>query len=101
VAVERVSPNVVPWLQLHTGKRGVFPAMAAPTGIPTLSPPATAGGGFPTGPGAAEQNVHGDDQHIAFNTTDSAPGPGEAHVYRVSGTQAGSLFGGYTIVLLG
>lgn len=48
--------------------------MATPTGIPTLSPPATAGGGFSTGPGAAEQNVHGDDQHIAFNTTDNAPG---------------------------
>jgi hypothetical protein len=45
--------------------------------------------------------VHGEDQHVAFNTTDEAPGPGEAHVYRVSATQAGQVFGGYTIVILG
>ncbi len=101
VAVERVSPSSVPWLQLHTGKRGVFPAMAVPTGVPTLSPPTTAGGGFPTGPSGAEQHVHGDDQNLAFSTTDNAPAPGEAHVYRVSATQGGAIFGGYTIVLLG
>lgn len=101
VAVERVAPAAVPWLQLHTGKRGVFPVMATPTGVPMLYPPTTAGGGFPTGPGAAEQNVNGDDQNLAFHTTDNAPGPGEAHVYRVSATQAGAVFGGYTIVLLG
>jgi hypothetical protein len=34
VSVARVSPSAVPWLQLHTGKRGVFPAMAPPTGAP-------------------------------------------------------------------
>jgi hypothetical protein len=45
--------------------------------------------------------VHGDDQHVAFTTTDGAPGPGEAHTYRVTATQGGALFGGYTIVLLG
>ncbi len=101
VAVERVSPNSVPWLQLHTGKRGVFPAMAPPTGVPILSPPTTAGGGFPSTGGAAQQHVHGDDQQVAFTTSDDAPGPGEAHVYRVSATQAGATFGGYTIVILG
>jgi hypothetical protein len=45
--------------------------------------------------------VHGDDKHVAFSTTDQAPGPGEAHVYRVSATQQGVVFGGYTIVLMG
>jgi hypothetical protein len=101
VAVERVAPSAVPWLQLHTGERGVFPAMAPPTGVPTLSPPTTLGGGFPTAGGAASQDIHSDDQHVAFNTTDNAPGPGEAHVYRVSATQEGAVFGGYTIVIMG
>jgi hypothetical protein len=101
VAVERVSPNAVPWLQLHTGKRGVFPAMAPPTGAPVLSPPTTPGGGFPTAGAAAQQHVHGDDQHVVFSTSDHAPGPGEAHVYRVSASQAGATFGGYTVVILG
>jgi len=101
VAVERVSPHAVPWLQLHTGKRGVFPAMAAPTGVPTLSPPTTAGGGFPTAGDAAQQDVHGDDQHVAFSTSDDVPAPGEAHVYRVSATQDGAIFGGYTVIVLG
>lgn len=101
VAVDRVAPSTVPWLQLRTGTRGLFPAMAAPTGTPTLSPPTTAGGGFPGEGGAASHTVHGDDKHIAFFTTDQAPGPGEAHAYRVSATQQGVVFGGYTIVLLG
>ena len=101
VSVARVAPNAVPWLQLHTGKRGLFPAMAPPTGVPTLSPPTTAGGGFPSAAGAAQQQVHGDDQHVAFNTTDHAPGPGQAHVYRVTANQGGTTYGGYTVVLLG
>jgi hypothetical protein len=101
VAVERVAPSAVPWLQLRTGTRGVFPAMATPTGMPALSPPTTTGGGFPTTGGAARHTVHGDDKHVAFSTTDQAPGPGEAHVYRVNATQDGVVFGGYTIVLLG
>src|SRR5437868_6247496 len=101
VAVERVSPTSVPWLQLHTGKRGVFPAMAAPTGVPTLSPATTIGGGFPNAGGAVQHRVTGDDQQVALSTTDDPPGPGEAHVYRVSATQAGAGFGGYTVVILG
>jgi hypothetical protein len=101
VAVERVPPTAVPWLQLHTGKRGVFPAMAAPTGAPTLSPPTTVGGGFPNTGSAAQQQVHGDNQQVALSTSDDPPGPGEAHVYRVSATQAGATFGGYTVVILG
>lgn len=101
VAVERVSPNSVAWLQLHTGKRGVFPAMAPPTGALILSPPTTPGGGFPATAGATEHLVHGDDQQVALSTSDNPPGPGEAHVYRVSATQAGALFGGYTVIVLG
>ncbi len=101
VTVERTAPSTVPWLQLRTGRRGVFPAMAPPTGAPTLSPGAPPGGGFPTTGGGATQHVHGDDQHVAFSTTDAAPGPGEAHVYRVSAQQGGVTFGGYTVVLLG
>jgi len=101
VAVERIAPNAVPWLQLRTGTRGVFPAMAPPTGTPTLSRPTTTGGGFPTSGAAASHTVHGDDKHVAFSTTDQAPSPGEAHVYRVSASQQGVVFGGYTIVLMG
>jgi hypothetical protein len=101
VAVQRVAPSAVPWLQLRTGKRGVFPAMAPPTGEPTVSPAAANAGGFPMGAGGATQTVHGDDQHVAFSTTDQAPGPGEAHVYRVTAAQGGTVFGGYTVVLLG
>jgi hypothetical protein len=101
VSVERVAPNTMPWLQLHTAQRGVFPPMAPPTGAPSLSPPATGGGGFPPG-GAPSQTVSGgDDQQVAFSTTDQAPGPGQAHVYRVSAKQAGAVFGGYTVVVLG
>jgi hypothetical protein len=92
VAVERAAPSMVPWLQLHTGQRGVFPAMAPPTGTAS---------GFPTTGGAASQQVHGDDQNVACTTTDAAPGPGEAHAYRVTATQGDTVFGGYTIVLLG
>ena len=100
VGVERVAPSAVPWLQQRTGTRGVFPAMATPTGTPTLSPPTTAGGGYGGG-GAASHTVHGDDKQVAFSTSDQAPGPGEAHVYRVSASQNGVVFGGYTIVVMG
>jgi hypothetical protein len=75
--------------------------MASPTGVPTLSPPTTTGTGFPAGGGGAAQDVRGEDQLVAFNTSDHPPGPGEAHVYRVSAVQAGALFGGYTVVILG
>jgi hypothetical protein len=101
VTVQRIAPTAVPWLQLHTGQRGVFPAMATPTGVPTLSPPTGTAGGFPTTGGAATQHVYGDDQHVAFTTTDTAPARGEAHAYRVTAAQGGTVFGGYTVVLLG
>jgi hypothetical protein len=101
VKVERVAPPAVPWLQLHSGKRGVFPVMAPPTGVPSLSPPTAAGGGFPAGGVGTMQHVRGDDKQIALTTSDDAPGPGEAHVYRVSAVQGGSVFGGYTVIVMG
>ncbi len=101
VAVERVAPHAVPWLQLHTGQRGVFPAMAPPTGAPALGPAAPPGGGIPTTGGGATQVVHHDNQVVALTTSDDAPGPGDAHVYRVTATQGGEVFGGYTVVVLG
>jgi hypothetical protein len=101
ITVERVMPHNMPWLQLFTGVRGQFPVAAAPTGTPLLSPPTTIGGGLSTGGGATQHAVQGDDQQIAFITTDAQPGPGEAHVYRVTGSQSGQIFGGYTVLLVG
>jgi hypothetical protein len=101
VNVERVVPHNVPWLQLHTGERGKFPTAAPPTGAPMLSRPATSGGGFPVRGLGAQQHVTGDDQQVAFTTSDDFPGKGEAHVYRVSANQGGVVFGGYTVVILG
>jgi hypothetical protein len=100
VQVRRTQPSDMPWLQLCTGVRGTFPAFAPAMGEPMLSPPAEAGASFPAG-GAMDQHVAGSDQMIAFTTSDHAPAPGQAHVYRVSAHQGGVVFGGYTIVVLG
>jgi hypothetical protein len=101
VAVARAAPNEMPWLQLRTGTRGQFPAQAAPTGNVLLGAPTTIGGG-PSATGAATTHqVVGDDQQIIFTTGDATPPPGQAHVYRVTASQQGQVFGGYTIVLLG
>jgi hypothetical protein len=101
VKVERIQPATMPWLQLHTGTRGQFPAPAAPTGLPLLSPPSTVGGSPQPGPGGPHQNVAGDDQQVGFTTTDSPPSSGQAHVYRVSANQGGQTVGGYTVVVSG
>jgi hypothetical protein len=102
VSVARAAPYEMPWLQLRTGGRGQFPAQAPVTGAVLLSPPTTIGGGPAVGGNAAAQHqVVGDDQQVTLNVGDAAPGPGEAHVYRVTATQQGQLFGGYTVVLLG
>lgn len=101
VSVSRVAPNTMPWLQLHTGVRGQFPQQAVPTGEPVLSRPGSSGGGLPTGGAASQHYVTGDDQQVAFTTSDAPPSPGQAHVYRVSASQDGEVFGGYTVVLLG
>jgi hypothetical protein len=101
VQVARAAPHEMPWLQLHTGVRGQFPAQAAATGDVLLSAPRSIGAGLPSAAGAIEHEVVGDDQQISFSTGDAVPGPGEAHVYRVTASQQGQVFGGYTVVLLG
>jgi hypothetical protein len=101
VNVERIAPHIMPWLQLHTGERGKFPAQATPTGTPALSGPVSVGGGYPVGGLGTRQTVTGDDQQVAFTTSDAMPDKGEAHVYRVSASQDGVVFGGYTVVVLG
>jgi hypothetical protein len=101
VSVERVSPPAMPWLQLHTGMRGVFPVAATPTGTIQLSQPIALGGGVPTGGAATAHVVTGDDQVVALTSTDAPPDPGAAHVYRVSARQNGQVVGGYTVVRLG
>lgn len=101
VSVARVAPHEMPWLQLHTGERGKFPAQATPTGAPLLSRPTAVGGGAPRGGLAGVQHVDGEDQQVALTTSDDPPGPGEAHVYRVTASQGGQVVGGYTVVRLG
>jgi hypothetical protein len=101
VAVERVAPHAMPWLQLRTGGRGQFPAQAVPTGQPLLGAPRPVGGGAGFGGRAPQQQVDHDDQQVTFATGDAAPAPGQAHVYRVTASQRGQVFGGYTVVLLG
>ncbi len=101
VQVERTQPSAMPWLQLQTGTRGGFPAPAAPTGAPLLSPPSPVGGAQKAAPGAQAQNVNGDDQQVAFTTTDAPPAAGQAQVYRVSASQGGQTVGGYTVVING
>jgi hypothetical protein len=101
VTVARVAPHEMPWLQLHTGERGKFPAQATPTGAALLSRPTTVGGGTPSGGLGGVQHVAGEDHQVALTTTDDPPGPGEAHVYRVTASQGGQVVGGYTVVRLG
>ncbi|MDE2370795.1 MAG: hypothetical protein KGN16_17635 [Burkholderiales bacterium] len=101
VRAERVAPHQVAWLQLRTGQRGRFPVAAPATGALLLSRAASAGDGFVFDDGADHHCVSGDDRLIAFSTGDDAPGPGEAHVYRISASQGGVLFGGYTICVMG
>ncbi|MEP7053883.1 MAG: hypothetical protein ABI912_01375 [Actinomycetota bacterium] len=101
VTVERAAPHQMPWLQLHTGVRGQFPAQAMPTGDLQLSAPMPIGAGLPGGAAATAHEVTGDDKQVAFSTGDVTPAPGEAHVYRVTASQQGQVFGGYTVVLLG
>ena len=100
VAVERVSPNNVPWLQLRGG-RGVFPVQAAPTGTPALSVPHASTDAIPTSGFAQQHQVVGDDQQVALVTSDTTPAAGQAHIYRVSAIQGGVVFGGYTVVITG
>jgi hypothetical protein len=92
VKVERAHPANVPWLQLRTGARGLFPAPAAATGPLDLE--------FNGSTGDTHQ-ITGDGQHVTLNAGDDPPPPGSAHVYRVTASQGGATFGGYTVVVMG
>lgn len=101
ITVERVAPHSMPWLQLQGGERGKFPATALPTGTALLSSAYPVGGGVPLSGLSAQHCVSGDDQAVVFTANDLPPEHGQAHVYRISATQGGVLFGGYTVVVLG
>ena len=75
--------------------------MPSPTGAQVLSPPTPIGGGAGTGLGGPQQTVNGDNQQLAFSTSDQPPGTGQASLYRVTAQQDGQVFGGYTVVVLG
>jgi hypothetical protein len=101
VAVQRAAPHEMPWLQLRTGVRGQFPGQAAPTGVALLGAPRPIGTGTGIDGGATQHDVENDHQQVVFHTTDDPPSPGEAHIYRVTASQQGQVFGGYTVVMLG
>ncbi len=111
VGVARTNTGTMPWLHLVTMNRNVVPGTGAATGDVGLTPPTPAGaplpdlGAVPNPRGAGlmgdGHGVTGDGQQIGFHATDGDPGAGNAHVYRVTGTQDGTVFGGYTVVVLG
>jgi hypothetical protein len=111
VAVSRADATTMPWLHLVTMSRGATFGTAAPTGDVGITAPVPSGSGVPNlgavpDPRAAgliadTQGVVGDGRQIAFYASDANPGAGSSHIYRVTGTQDGTIFGGYTVVLLG
>ena len=94
VAVTRDQPTTMPWLQLHSMTRGAFPAGAPPTGLVGLGTP----GGLLDQTGVT---VNADGQQVALGSSDSSPASGSAHVYRVTASQGGQVFGGYSVVVFG
>ena len=42
-----------------------------------------------------------DGQQVAIGSSDNPPLAGSAHVYRVTASQNGQVFGGYSVVVLG
>jgi hypothetical protein len=111
VAVQRADTGAVPWLHLVTMDRARTLGTGLPTGDVGLTAPTPAGAPLPNlgvvpDPRAAgligdAHGVTGDGQQVGFHATDGNPGAGQAHVYRVTGTQNGALFGGYTVIVLG
>jgi len=93
VTVQREHPANMPWLQLHTGVRGLYPAPAAATGSVGLA--------LADGTSASTHQVEGDSTHVTLHTDDDPPPPGSAHIYRVTASQEGMAFGGYTVVVMG
>jgi hypothetical protein len=45
--------------------------------------------------------VTAEGQQVALGSSDSLPPPGSAHVSRVTASQNGQVFGGYSVVVLG
>jgi hypothetical protein len=111
VAVQRANTGTMPWLHLVTMDRNRTPGTGAATGDVGLTGPTPEGVPLPNlgavpDPRAAgligdSHGVTGDGQQVGFHATDGNPGAGQAHVYRVTGNQNGTLFGGYTVVVLG
>jgi hypothetical protein len=111
VAVARHATATMPWLHLVTMDRNAVPGTGAANGDVGLTLPTQAGvplpnlGGVPNARGAGligdQHGVTGDGQQVGFHATDGNPGEGNAHVYRVTGTQNGAVFGGYTVVVIG
>jgi hypothetical protein len=111
LGVARADTTTMPWLHLVTMSRTTTFGTAPPTGDLGITAPVPAGAGIPDlgavpDPRAAgligdSQGVNADGQQVAVHATDGNPGAGNAHVYRVSGTQDGATFGGYTVVVLG
>ncbi|MBC7592357.1 MAG: hypothetical protein H7288_00155 [Kineosporiaceae bacterium] len=111
LAVQRANAATMPWLHLvtmdranglgtgaATGDVGITSATATGSPLPNLGVvpnPRTAG---LIGDSAA---ATGDGQQVGFVATDGDPGAGNAHVYRISGSQNGQVFGGYTVVVVG
>lgn len=111
LAVARADAATMPWLHLvtmdrtrglgngqPTGDVGITAPMPAGTPLPNLGavPDPRSAGLIGNGGGAT-----GDNQQIGFVATDGNPGPGSSHVYRVTGSQNGQTFGGYTVVVVG
>lgn len=111
VGVARADTGAMPWLHLVTNSRTKIPGTAAPTGDVGISAPVPVGVGVPDlgamfdpraqGLIGDSHQVNGDGEQVGFVATDGNPGSGNAHVYRVSGSQNGQVFGGYTVVVLG
>jgi len=111
VAVQRTDTATMPWLHLATMDRARVPGTAAATGDVGLTAPTPEGTPLPNLAGVPDPrgagligDGHGvtqDGQQVGFHATDGNPGPGQAHVYRVTGNQNNALFGGYTVVVLG
>jgi hypothetical protein len=111
VGVARVNTGAMPWLHLVTNDRTRTLGDALPTGDVGLTGPTPNGTPVPNlntvpnprGAGLIgdQHGVTGDNQQVGFHATDGNPGAGNAHIYRVSGTQNGTNIGGYTIVIVG
>ena len=67
---------------------------APPTGLVGLGTP----GGLLDQTGLT---VNADGQQVALGSSDNPPAPGSAHVYRVTASQSGQVFGGYSVVVFG